>query len=61
VPGELTGLTPRSTVHFRAVATSAIGTTMGSDVTLVTPPFPRVGRPSAAGLRSSPASRVSGA
>jgi streptogramin lyase len=45
VPGELTGLTPRSTVHFRAVATSAIGTTMGSDVTLVTPPFPRVRTP----------------
>jgi hypothetical protein len=45
VPGELTGLTPRSTVHFRAVATSAIGTTMGSDMTLVTPPFPRVTTP----------------
>ena len=36
VTGELTGLTPQSTVHFRVVATSAIGTTMGSDVTLVT-------------------------
>jgi hypothetical protein len=45
VPGELTGLTPRSTVHFRVVATSAIGTTMGSDATLVTPPFPRVRTP----------------
>jgi streptogramin lyase len=45
VPGELTGLTPQSTVHFRAVATSAIGTTMGSDMTLVTPPFPRVTTP----------------
>jgi streptogramin lyase len=42
VPGELTGLTPRSTVHFRVVATSAIGTTIGSDVTLITPRFPRV-------------------
>lgn len=45
VPGELTGLTPRSTVHFRVVATSAIGTTMGSDVTLATPAFPRVRTP----------------
>jgi streptogramin lyase len=36
VTGTLTGLTPQSTVHFRVVATSAIGTTMGSDVTLVT-------------------------
>jgi len=45
VPGELTGLTPRSTVHFRVVATSAIGTTMGSDVTLTTPAFPRVTTP----------------
>jgi streptogramin lyase len=36
VTGELTGLAPQSTVHFRVVATSAIGTTMGSDVTLVT-------------------------
>ena len=45
VPGELTGLTPRSTVHFRVVATSAIGTTMGSDVTLITPRVPRVTTP----------------
>ena len=45
VPGELTGLTPRSTVHFRVVATSAIGTTMGSDATLTTPPYPRVRTP----------------
>ena len=45
VPGELTGLTPRSTVHFRVVATSAIGTTMGSDATLATPAFPRVTTP----------------
>ena len=43
VPGELTGLTPQSTVHFRVVATSAIGTTMGSDVTLVTARRPRSG------------------
>jgi streptogramin lyase len=45
VPGELTGLTPRSTVHFRAVATSAIGTTMGSDVALMTAARPRVTTP----------------
>ena len=45
VPGELTGLSPWSTVHFRVVATSAIGTTMGSDATLITPPFPRVVTP----------------
>ena len=31
VLGELTGLAPQTTVHFRVVATSAIGTTMGSD------------------------------
>lgn len=36
VTGELTGLAPQSTVHFRVVATSAIGTTMGADATLVT-------------------------
>ena len=52
VPGELTGLTPRSTVHFRVVAMSAIGTTMGSDAmlvtsdaTLATAPLPRVRTP----------------
>jgi streptogramin lyase len=45
VPGELTGLTPQSTVHFRVVATSAIGTTMGSDATLVTPPVPAASLP----------------
>ena len=45
VPGELTGLTPRSTVHFRVVAASAIGTTMGADGTLTTPQYPRVRTP----------------
>jgi hypothetical protein len=45
VLGELTGLTPRSTVHFRVVATSAIGTTMGSDGTLTTSDFARVRTP----------------
>ena len=45
VLGELTGLTPLSTVHFRVVAASAIGTTIGSDVTLTTGAFPRVRTP----------------
>jgi streptogramin lyase len=36
VTGELTGLMPQSLVHFRVVATSAIGTTMGQDATLTT-------------------------
>ena len=45
VPGELTGLTPRSTVHFRVVATSAIGTTMGADATLTTAALQRVRTP----------------
>ena len=55
VPGELTGLAPRSTVHFRVVATSAIGTTMGSDATLITPRVPRVTTPISSRFRSSPA------
>jgi streptogramin lyase len=42
VTAELTGLVPQSTIHFRAVAASLIGTTMGSDATLVTAAFPRV-------------------
>jgi hypothetical protein len=45
VPGELTGLTPESTVHYRVVATSAIGTAMGSDLTLETTEPPRVTTP----------------
>jgi streptogramin lyase len=48
VPGELTGLTPQSTVHFRVVASSAVGTTMGSDLTLATaaaPPLRRITTP----------------
>ena len=55
VPGELTGLTPRSTVHFRVVATSAIGTAMGSDVTLTTRPVPRVTTPIRRGFSLFPA------
>ena len=55
VPGELTGLTPRSTVHFRVVATSAIGTAMGSDVTLTTRPVPRVSTPIRRGFSLFPA------
>ena len=45
VHGELTGLTPESTVHYRVVATSAIGTTMGSDLALQTAKTPRVTTP----------------
>jgi streptogramin lyase len=45
VLGQLTGLTPQSTFHFRVVAASPIGTTIGSDVTFVTAPFPRVSTP----------------
>ena len=45
VSGELTGLTPEATVHYRVVATSAIGSAMGSDLTLDTTKPPRVRTP----------------
>ena len=43
VPAEMpvSGLTPGTTYHYRLVATSAAGTTMGADRTLRTVPDPR--------------------
>ena len=54
VPGSLTVLTPRSTVHFRVVSTSAIRTAMCSYVTLTTLPFPRVTTPIRSGFSLFP-------
>ena len=40
VSAPLTGLTPGTTYHFRLVATSAAGTSVGSDMTFATTPAP---------------------
>ena len=40
VAADLAGLAPGTTYHFRIVATNAIGTTAGDDVSFSTPPAP---------------------
>ncbi len=55
VSGTLTGLTPGTTYHYRAVAINFSGTAHGEDLTFTTPDVPRIESSGASGVTRSAA------